>query len=391
MTRKTMEVGTHIFSWEPVFNDMKKFLVYWILLFVITGCRDKMNEPVGLDEVPKNIPKPLYVGDLQADSTSNFVFAAHAGISHRLWIGDAYSFDARVLLRFSVSDSVVLADADSAKVTVYVYNGLPLKSIKFNVFPVTKKWDEETVEWGKATADSEWSKPGGDFADTVITGVVLNDTSETFTLNYDNFALFDSSNDINKGLIFVYELGDTLLSIYSSESSNKQPKLTVFYGDSSKDYAPEKDAFITNSTYDQPPGEIVLGEGFSMRALLFFNLDTIPKNVTVNRAFISFGFLPSSAHFDTVTVYLHRVTGLWNGSETEYYSSSIANFVAVKGDTALTTDVTSLLQYWINGGDNYGILLRARNETSICSRLILDAIEKPTLSIYYTPSPGAGE
>ncbi len=350
-----------------------------------------MNDPVGLDQIPKIIPKPSYVDGLHPDSICNFVFESHTGASHRLWIGNAYSFEARTLLRFSVSDSLVLADLDSAKVTVYVYNGVAPKSVKFNVYPLNRNWDDETVEWNKASTDSQWGNAGGDFTDTVIAGVVLNDTCETFDLNYNDFALLDSSSEINKGIIFVYSLGDTLLSIHSIESTYRQPKLKVFYGDSSKDYVAEKDAFIANSTYNQSHDEIIMGEGYSLRALLSFNLDTIPSNVTINRAFLTFDVIPSNSFFDTMTVYLHRVTGEWDKSETEYYTSSVANFVASKEDTTLKINITSLMQYWVNGGDNYGILMRARNETSFCSRLILDAVEKPTLTVYYTPPPGTSE
>ncbi|MCK4576736.1 hypothetical protein KAU34_10035, partial [candidate division WOR-3 bacterium] len=95
---------------------MKKIVFLFLLIGFVTGCKDKLDDPVGLDEVPKGIPKPVYVDGLVADTVSNFHFVTHTGSSQKLWIGKADYFETRILVRFSIDDSVVIENADSAKV-----------------------------------------------------------------------------------------------------------------------------------------------------------------------------------------------------------------------------------------------------------------------------------
>ena len=351
-----------------------------------------MNDPVGLDEVPKDIPQPIYIDGIVTDSISNFHLEVNTGSKNRLWIGESNSIESRIRFRFEVSDSAILANADSATVTLSLY-GTWKKGVSFDVFPLTRSWDETTVGWKRSSADSQWNNPGGDYDTTKIANVVINESEEDFTFNCEEFSLLDTSFSENKGMIFVYDIGDTILSIYSRESNSSSMKLTVFYGDSTKDYWPVSDAFITNSTYTQGNNEIVIGEGYAMRALMLFKIDTIPTNTTINRAFLTFAFNPDNSYFDSMTIFIFRVKGEWNKDSTDYYPGAIANFTVQKDDTTITiseTGITSLVQYWVNGGENYGIQLKAKNENSYCSRLVLDVLYKPTLSVYYTPPPMSG-
>jgi hypothetical protein len=367
---------------------MKNKLIILLFILLISGCRDKLDDPVGLDEVPKDIPQPEFVGGILSDSLSNFHYHGNTGSGERLWLGYTESIESRVLVRFEVSDSVVIADADSATVTFSIY-GDATGDISFDVYPLISRWDEESVGWEESSTDTPWNNPGGDFDNTKIAHVVINDDEESFTFDCSEFSLIDTSFEQNKGMIFIYELGDTLHSIYSSESSSNQVKMTVYFGDSSKNYLPSSDAFIVNSTYSPGSEEVFIGEGYAQRALFYFNIDTVPSNVTVNRAYLQFAYKPEKSFFDSMTIYIFEVTGEWEGEETEFYSVPSANFEVYVEDTISSEiDITSLVQYWVNDGDNRGILMRAQNESNFCSRLVFDVMDKPELSIYYTPPPG---
>lgn len=347
-----------------------------------------MQSPVGIGEVPNNIPKPVYIGELQRDSLSNFYYPAHTGSSKRLWIGDAHNLIARILIRFAVDDSVIIAESDSARVIFTTYGGVPNKSVAFAVFPITANWNESSVSWTESSTDTEWSKPGGDYDNLdTIAHIVMNDSVMDFRLLPSRFSLLDTSHIVNNGMIFVYELGDTLLSVYSKESVYHSIKIRLYYGDSTKDYSPTDDAFITNSTYNQGNDEVVLSEGYPERALFYFDIDTVPRNVTINKAFLSFGYDTINSYLDSMTVYLLSVDSIWEGSETKTSEVASATFTIYKGDTASVVDITSLVQYWVNGGENFGFLLKPKSESSSCSRLVLDVDKKPTLSVYYTPPP----
>lgn len=380
--------GILTFNWVQVFNIMKNKLIILLFILLISGCRDKLDDPVGLDEIPKDIPEPAFVGGILNDSLSYFHYHGNTGSGEKLWLGYTESIESRVLVRFEVADSAVIADADSATITFSIC-GDATGNISFDVYPLSSTWDEESVGWDESSADTQWNNPGGDFDSTKIANVVINDEEESFTFDCNEFSLIDTSFEQNKGMIFIYEMGDTLRSIYSSESSSHPMTMTVYYGDSTKNYLPAGDAFIVNSTYHPENDEVVLGEGYMQRALFHFNIDTVPSNVTVNRAYLEFAYKPEKSFFDSITVYIFEVREEWKGEETEFFSVPSANFKVFKEDTLSSkVDITSLVQYWVNGGNNYGILLRAKDENKICSRLVLDVIDKPELSIYYTPPPG---
>ncbi|TES94392.1 MAG: DNRLRE domain-containing protein [Candidatus Cloacimonadota bacterium] len=366
-----------------------QIILFLFAILFMQGCRDEMNDPVGLDEVPNNIPQPVYIGGIYSDSISNFHFESHTGSSQRLWIGKSHSIESRILVRFEVDDSIQFANADFAQVKLSVYGGNPSRGVRVCVFPLTSNWVDTTVEWEKSFSDTQWNNPGGDYDDTdTITTLVIREQDEDFTFNCDSFSLIDTSFENNKGMIFVYDIGDTLLSIYSKESSSNPLKLTLFYGDSTKDYLAASDAFITNSSYIQGNNEFVLGEGYAMRALLIFNIDTIPPNVTINRAFLTFAFKHEYSYFDSVTINIYRIKGEWDEGDTEFEPQiEPPNFIVHKEDTVAEVSITSFVQTWVNEGENYGILLKAKYESSLCSRLVLDAFHKPTLSVYYTPPP----
>jgi len=383
-----MAVGIHISRWERVFRKMKEKITILLFLILIAGCKDSMNDPVGLDEVPKNIPQPVYIEGILADSFSNFHSDIHTGPSQKLWVGKTDFIESRILVRFEVSDSALLADADSATVTLNL-NGTWAKGLRCCVYPLTRSWDEATVTWEYSSADSQWNIPGGDYEESaVIDTLLINDQESKFRLNYDEFFLLDTSLSVNKGMLIVYDIGDTILSFYSKESASNQLQLTLYYGDSTEDYFPQSDAFITNSTYTQGNNEVVLSQGYARRALFYFTLDTIPNDVTVNSALLEFAFNPSKSFFDTISLYIHKVTGDWEEDQTTYSTLPLAGFTVVEGDTLSSeVNITSLVQTWLNNKDNKGILIRAENEASLCSRLVLDILNRPMLEIYYTPAP----
>lgn len=382
-----MVVGIPTSNSGQVFKHMKNLLCIVVLLTLIAGCRDRLDDPVGLDEVPRNIPEPIFIDGIVYDSLENFDAHMNTGSAQRLWFGKKDSIEARTLIRFAIADSYVIANADSARVTVTL-EGNYLKGLNFRVHPLTTEWDEETVAWDRASTDEQWNTQGGDYDTSLIAQITFNDDEESFTFSCEDFSLLDT---INNGMIFVHGLGDTILSIYSRENASNPVKIRVFFADSSADYKPVSDAFIVNDTYTEEPDEFVMGEGHVRRALIDFSLDTIPMNVSINKAYLTFGLKPENSYFDSVTVYLHRITGDWDADNTEYSTGLSGEFKFVKEDTLVEVNVTPLIQYWANMRDNKGILIRTKTQSSVCARIVFDASSMPTLSVYYTPAPGIEE
>ena len=374
-------------SLGPVSRNMNRKACIFLFLILLAGCRDRLDDPVGLDEVPRDVPKPIFLGGLSYDSLSNFNAYMNTGAAQRLWLGKTDSIEARTLIRFAIADSYVIANADSATVKLTLEGGY-LKGISFGVYPLAKEWDEETVAWDRASTDDQWNAEGGDYDTSRIAQITFNDDEESFTFDCNNFSLLDT---LNHGMILVYALGDTILSIYSEEHASHPVKMTVYFADSSEEYEPVSDAFIVHDTYVQDPHEFVIAEGHVRRALIDFGMDTIALNVTINKAFLIFGLKSDKSYFDSVTVYLHRITGDWDDANTEYSTGLSGEFKASKEDTLIEVDVTSLIQYWANVRDNKGILIRTKTQNSVCARIVFDAEQTPTLSVYYTPAPECEE
>ncbi len=366
---------------------MKRSFFAFIVLVLLAGCRDRLEDPVGLDEVPRDIPRPVFIGGMLYDSLDNYDAYMNTGSAQRLWFGKEDFIEARTLIRFAISDSSVVNNADSARITITL-EGSYQKGINFRVHPVMKNWDEETVAWDRASSDENWETEGGDFDTAVVAQMTFNDEIESFTFHCADFSLLDT---LNHGMIFVYALGDTILSIYSGENDANPVTMKVFFADSSVEYTPVDDAFIVNDAYAKEQDEFILGEGHVRRALINFSIDSIPEDVTVNRAFLTFGLKPEKSYYDSITAYIHRITDDWDGENTEYATGLSGEFSVSKDDTLVEVEVTSLLQYWANTRDNNGILIRTKTQSSICARVVLDALCEPTLSVYYTPAPNIGE
>jgi hypothetical protein len=366
---------------------MKKVLSVIVLIMAFAGCRDRLEDPVGLDEVPRNIPTPVYLGDLVRDSLVDYTQYINTGVAQRFWFGKKDSIEARTLIRFAIADSYVIANADSATVTLTL-EGSYRKGVSFGVYPLTTEWDEATVAWDRARSDQQWNTPGGDYDTSLIAQLTFNDDEEQFTFSCNDFSLLDT---LNYGMILVYALGDTILSVYSREHSSHPVCMTVYFADSSREYHPVSDAFIMNDDYVKAGNEFVIGEGRVTRALIDFSIDTIPPSVTVNKAFLTFGLKPEKSYFDSATIYLNRITGDWDSANTEYSTGISGQFLICDEDTLVEVDVTSLVQYWVNERNNKGILLRSKTEGSVCARVVFDALQLPTLSVYYTPAPESEE
>lgn len=369
---------------------MRTYLLRYLLILIalLAGCRDRLEDPVGLDEVPRDIPVPVFLGDMRYDSLSNFNMYMNTGNVQRLWLGKTNSIEARALIRFAIADSFVIANADSARVTLTLEGGY-LRGINFAVYPLTAAWDDGTVAWDRASSDQQWTTPGGDFNDSVpIAQMTFNDDEEAFTFSCEEFSLLDTTNH---GMILVHVLGDTLLSIYSEEHASYPVKMKVYFGDSSTEYQPVSDAFIVHDSYVKQSDEFVMGEGYVKRTLIDFSMDTIPPNVTINKAYLTFGINPEKSYFDSMTVYLHQVAGDWDDEDTEYSTALSGMFWIDKEDTLAEVNITPLIQYWANVRDNRGLLLRTKTQSSMCARVVFDAEHTPTLSVYYTPAPEGEE
>ncbi|MGG1662872.1 DNRLRE domain-containing protein [Brevibacillus sp. NRS-1366] len=132
------------------------------------------------------------------------------------------------------------------------------------------------------------------------------------------------------------------------------------------------------------------------RALLFFDLGMIPNDVVIDSANLTF-FQTDGATSKTVNV--HKLTQSftdstnWN-TQPSFEETPSASFVSVGyGNVDVSVDIKNLVQRWVNGETNYGLMLKADDEITLNTLRHFQSFENagknPMLTIIYSiPTTG---
>lgn len=128
------------------------------------------------------------------------------------------------------------------------------------------------------------------------------------------------------------------------------------------------------------------------QALLHFDISNIPADVHVDSAVL---YLSELYKDDASTVYAHRVTAPWSESSVTWDSfngtfdpSASASVYAWGGGTA-QMHVEGLVQQWVDGTPNHGLLLQEGGQIASQFRSSENsAIDtRPRLKVCYSPNP----
>ncbi|CAJ1003867.1 DNRLRE domain-containing protein [Brevibacillus aydinogluensis] len=174
-----------------------------------------------------------------------------------------------------------------------------------------------------------------------------------------------------------------------------------------------KNNSITLDTYidsSQPNGSfssgtpLVVGVSTSTaqkdRILIKFDLGLIPNDAIINSATLNLTEISNNAASSQRTIGVHKVTSVWDNSVTwntspTFDNTPINTFLAGTSSTAKSVSITQLVQQWVNGTPNYGMLLKDEDETTINTSFAFASFDNgtsaywPTLTIDYTiPSTG---
>lgn len=130
------------------------------------------------------------------------------------------------------------------------------------------------------------------------------------------------------------------------------------------------------------------------RGVIRWDLGFVPPNAVVTSAAMSIYFERSNQQ-QTVTV--HEVTSPWtetsNAPEwTTYDATVLGSFTTNTWSGTRTVDITALVQSWVSGTPNYGVLLEqppGGGSTNVHSSERATASQRPKLTISYTTPPPA--
>lgn len=332
----------------------------------------------------------------------------------------------RALIDFNLSAIPAGATIISANLNLYAFGplgSLPGHSGSNNAAyleRITQNWFENTATWN--------SQP----ASTTQNQVILNQSTSA-TQNYLNINVTSLVQDMMNNpttsfgfkLKLISENVTNSLAFASKDHSNPNlfPTLTITYSincSTTDSLVADYDAAIgyhygantasnnygtaqQNAAYAIP--SVAASGGLNVnRALLHFNLSSIPINATITDAkldLFAYGTLGSyPGHYGSANnALIERVTGNWSENTVTWNNqptSTVTNQVSLIGTTNATLDylninVTSLIQDIVASQNNNGMILKLAAETAsnllpFCSKDHSDASKHPKLRVSYTCS-----
>jgi hypothetical protein len=367
------------------------------LSFVLFACN---TLPVGYDQLRGRVTGTADT-TLLPDSPSSYARYVPLGGSSVLYLGRDTGYVSRLVLRFSVLDTMSLDSITSFQLVLHQLDTLATMGLICR--PCSSEWTESGVSWQMADSFDHWLTPGGDYLmnDTLATGTMAGD-SAMFDFRYVGFDSARQAAIRNNGIgIFPQDTG--IVAIYAGTSSNTAtaPRLRVTYTVKGKQTTrvinDAADASLINTDTTNLQRDLRVGSGVAFRTWLYFNIDSIPSEATIARADLKFKPETKYRRTDTVTLGASRLTESFTekGANARYESlpSSFARYVVpADSDSAVTIDIRSLVQLWTSRSDtlhNYGLLLTSSPEWSQLFRLRIprSGPNAPRLDIQYVLPP----
>lgn len=312
---------------------------------------------------------------------------------------------ARAFLQFDLSS--IPADASIQVALLYMYDQTAGGGSNLNIYPVDTIWSEATVNW-----DNQPSY------DPVAAGILLGYTY-TGWYNADVTGLVNEWRDglrSNHGLLVKeggYFCPVTLpacgpRTFRSSEYSGFKPYLMVIYDSPTVDLPADMDAHVRESSDTTNYG---LSETLNIgdkgcRSYLGFNTAGIPAGATIEYARIRLYHFAYSGGFPGATGFMtsaFRVTESWS-EETINWSNKPSHATTPESINVnniggiyvgwANFDVTSLVEDWVGGETNHGVVVREAVTSSFASQTgfmrsdeYADPDYKPRIEVFYSFAP----
>ena len=145
---------------------------------------------------------------------------------------DGSGVDLSALLRWTLTGVPSDATVTAASVTLQVTNS---SANTYNLYAVSRAWNESQVSWNNAATGSAWATPGalGGSDRGAVVGTVTGSTgSRTITLNAAGIAMVQGwVNGTNNGIIIASASNTDGIDFASSEvgTASQRPKLSITY------------------------------------------------------------------------------------------------------------------------------------------------------------------
>ena len=286
---------------------------------------------------------------------------ANLGSSTSLSVQGRTPYLNRSVIKFNLQDIPFGSTILSASLSLYAYDKSTTSGDEvIDIHKLTSDWEESAITWNDKSSGVPWGTAGGDFSSPrsgfIQTGLVENEYKESSDIS-PLIQSWVNGSSANLGLIIKHnnELssGNNWWSFRSRESL-KQPILNVTY-------------------------VITADKGIkARRALLHFDVSSIPVTATVTSAFLKVSRISATGQdISPRTHEIFRITSsdwitgtppaTWNSMNNEFSDQDgTLNAVFPGSDVITSTDLTSLAQEWVDGSlTNNGIMIIDSREGTV--------------------------
>ncbi len=372
--------------------------------------------PVGYDQVRDRVPGTADT-TLLSDTAASYVRYTPLGGSSLLYLGKDSSYVSRIAIKFSILDTMNLDSITSFQLVLHQPD--TSRKMRFFCRPCSSDWSESGVSWEMVDSLDHWLTSGGSFFPETVAADTMAGDSAMFDFRYAEFdsAVRTAIRDWGIG-IFPQDTG--IVSLYAGTGTNAAtaPRLRVTYTVKGKQTtriindAADASLIDTVATNSQPY-DLLVGSGVAFRTWLSFNIDSIPPEATIARADLRFKPSTKYRRTDTIALGASRLTEPFipKGATARFESlpSAVASYIVpADSDTAVTIDIRSMVQSWVNHPDtlwtnhpapdplrpsdtlrNNGLILTASPEWSALFRLRIprSGPDAPRLYIQYVLPP----
>jgi hypothetical protein len=383
---------------------MKRILIYGGLLltvFITAQCTRNSNNPVGADYFQRDNTGSEDFILLHAASSDTFYRASvTTGYSQSLYIGDYRGNKAMSFIYFSSFPDT--GTVESASLTLQIRNRYGQTPLNFSpdAYVITEAWKDTSVTWEEANL------PGflGDRLD--LRQLYSDDDSLQFALpaHLVQSWVDSSSRESNFGIALTMPEFDSgyLVELVSTDESlddAHRPRLSYrMIQDTTEDgtnqYA-SMDAFAAFTSQEPRSDRLYIANGTALRSLLFFSVEPVPEEATINAAFMILysdsleSFPDDSSDFEVVTFPI--TDGTWPIPRVPYNNSMGVSGVLTADSVVL--NVTPFIQGWTaDYTENLGFLLYGRyHRENMTGRSFYtsqaDSALIPKLQLYYSLPP----
>jgi hypothetical protein len=366
-------------------------------LLIVLSCGQEKATSVGADFYDQENPVEENRLVLPAVRDTVYSQTVSCGTGYYLFTGTRDGVETR---SFFVFDTVTVAGTvDRA---VLSFRTIPYAApasgggdVRLVLSPTASDWDEDGVSW-----DNQPAETGASFAEASAAASDTTDVEVEIPLDLALSLVNPDTAAARPGVALRAGDPDCVLRLFAREAgvTTSPTLLFIVSGDTTDTVSVQtvRDAFVVRNGTAVPPERLRIQDGTAERILLFFDLSSIPREATINRARLVLhaddeNVFPASDPDFSFSVYPVSDSS-WTVPPT-VLDSSRAVTGAFSGDSTATV-ITAIVQRWTSGLlDNAGLMIKGSLETTVpagCSPFsgaTPDAGLAPRLDVYYSLPP----